>query len=125
MLKDQVWSFWLLTVLSIVVIIGMAYWFTRFAAGSRALQQLGWKRGGKQMEILAQLTLGRDQRLAVARVGKQHFLLGITASQISLLSEISEEDAAAWETPPEPASEMQPPHFREAFMDVLKQKTRR
>ena len=123
MLEDQVWSFWLLTILSIVVILGMAYWATRFVAGNRTLSQLGWKRGSKQMEILAQLTMGKDQSLAVARVGKQYFLLGVTANQISLLSEISAEDAAAWEEPE--GTEVQPPHFREAFMDVLKQKTRR
>ena len=125
MLEDQVWSFWLLTILSIVVILGMAYWVTRLMAGNRTFRQLGGKRSGKQMEILTQLTIGRDQRLAVARVGKQYFLLGVTANQISLLSEISAEDAAAWEAPSEEGAEAQPPLFREAFMDVLKQKTRR
>jgi flagellar biogenesis protein FliO len=58
-------------------------------------------------------------------VGETHYLLGVTANNISMLSEIpwdavdgAGEEAILQETEGKPA-------FREAFFDALRQKTRR
>ncbi|MBD5147369.1 MAG: flagellar biosynthetic protein FliO [Oscillibacter sp.] len=110
---------WLLV--SVVLVIGLAYWFTRYVAG-RGLLGPGQK--GRGMEILAQLSLGRDQRLALAQVGGRYFLLGITAGQITTLAEFTKEEAALWQERPE-VPDGQPPSFREALHTVLQQKRRR
>ena len=122
MLGDYDWFLIVWAVICIVVVLGMSDWVTRFVAGRSGF---GTRRGGKQIEILAQEPIGRDQRLAVARVGEKYFILGIAANHISLLSELSKEDTALWEAHPEQTSNPENPSFMEAFKDVLKQKTRR
>ena len=119
---DHDWVLIVWAVICIVVVLGMSYWVTRFVAGRSSFST---RRGGKQIEILAQEAIGRDQRLAVARVGEKYFVLGIAANQISMLSELSKEEAAYWEAHPEQTSNPENPSFMEAFKDVLKQKTRR
>ena len=115
----------------VVLIVGRAYWVTRYVAGRGAL---GAFQGGRRMEvldrlplgrdqsvILAQLPLGREQKLLVAQAGERYFLLGVTASRIDLLAELTEEEAASWKK--ETAEER--PGFKEAFFTVLKQRERR
>ena len=119
---DHDWFLIVWAIICIVVVLGMSYWVTRFVAGRSSF---GIRRGGKQIEILAQEAIGRDQRLAVARVGEKYFILGIAANHISLLAELTKEDAAFWEAHPEQTTNPEPPSFMEAFKDVLKQKTRR
>ena len=110
---------WLLV--SVAVVLGLAYWFTRYAAGRGFL---GPGLRGQGMEILAQLSLGREQRLALARVGERYFLLGVTSGGISLLAEFTKEEAALWLERPE-TLDGRPPSFREALQTVLQQKRRR
>jgi flagellar biogenesis protein FliO len=74
---------------------------------------------GKGIEILAQRSLGKDQRLLVARVGERCFLLGVSAGGISNLAELSAEEAEFWKEPPEGA---QPSGFRESFSRILQRK---
>ena len=57
----------------VVLIIGLAYWFTKYVAGRGAL---GAFSGGRRMEVLDRLPLGRDQNLILARVGERYLLLG-------------------------------------------------
>ena len=49
-------------IICIVMVIGLAYWFTKYVAG-RGLSVPGQK--GSGMEILARLNLGRDQSLVL------------------------------------------------------------
>ena len=122
MLGDHDWFLMVWAVICIVVVLGMSYWVTKFVAGRSGF---GTRRGGKQIEILAQESIGRDQRLAVARVGEKYFVLGIAANNISLLTELDKDAAALWEAHPETPSNPGNPSFIEAFQDVLKQKMRR
>ena len=106
-------------IICVVLIVGLAYWFTRYVAGRG---MLGGLSGGRRLEILDQLSLGRDQRILLARAGERYLLLGATPSGISLLAELTAEEAAAWQKPPE---EGERPSFPEAFFTIMKQKERR
>lgn len=83
---------WALLVTCVILIL--AYWFTRYAAG-----RLG---GGKflrshgNMAVLDQISLGRDQRLVLVRTGDTVSLLGVTPGGISCLRVLSPEEAAPW-----------------------------
>ncbi|MDE6455767.1 MAG: flagellar biosynthetic protein FliO [Dysosmobacter sp.] len=103
----------------VVLVIGLAYWFTKYAAGRGAL---GAVSRGRRMEILDRLVLGRDQSLILARVGERYLLLGAGTAGVSLLAELSGEEAAAWK-PPEAAEGR--PGFKEAFLSAMKQRERR
>ena len=104
----------------VVLIIGLAYWFTKYVAGRGAL---GAFSGGRRMEVLDRLPLGRDQNLILARVGERYLLLGAGTAGVTLLAELTGEEAAAWK-PPETA-EGERPGFKEAFLTMMKQKERR
>ena len=111
-------SFIWLTV-CVVLIIGLAYWFTRYTAGRGTF---GAFQAGQRMEVLDHLPLGRDQRVILARVGDRHLLLGVTQAEIRLLAELTAEEAASWK-PGEADGER--PDFKEALISVIKQKRRR
>ena len=72
------------------------------------------------MEALDQLPLGRDQRVVLVRAGERFLLLGATPAGISLLAELTKEEAASWKREAE-----ERPGFQEALMTVLSQKKRR
>ena len=104
----------------VVLIIGLAYWFTKYVAGRGAL---GAFSGGRRMEVLDRLPLGRDQNLILARVGERYLLLGAGTAGITLLAELTEEEAAAWKPPETAAGEK--PGFKETFLTIMKQRERR
>lgn len=104
----------------VVLIIGLAYWFTRYVAGGGAL---GAFSGGRKMEVLDRMPLGRDQSMVLARVGERYLLLGSGTAGVTLLAELTAEEAASWKAP-ETAPEERP-GFKDAFLTILKQKGRR
>lgn len=121
MLKDNIAASFLWLVVSVVLIIGLAYWFTRYVVGRGGFGAAGLlKTGG--LEVLAQLTLGRDQKLLVVRAGERFFLLGAAAGSVTMLAEFTAEEAALWR---EKAEKKDLPGFREALNAVLQQKGRR
>lgn len=54
----------------------------------------GMSRGSnsRYMRMIDQLTLGQDRHIAVIQVGGRYLLVGVTAGQISILSEIKDEE---------------------------------
>ncbi|HBC98738.1 MAG TPA: flagellar biosynthetic protein FliO [Lachnoclostridium sp.] len=70
-----------------VVILYLSYVFTRSLG-----KGVGMKRGGTCMQMLDRLPLGQDKAVAIVRAGNHYYLIGIASSQITLLSELSEED---------------------------------
>lgn len=54
---------------------------------------------GKKLpiEILSQRQIGGNEHLLVIEAGGRYFLLGVTSSSISLLTEFSKEEINAWE----------------------------
>lgn len=121
MLEGSVWPSLLWMIVCVAAITGAAYWFTRHVAGRGAAAVWG-KGQGRQMELLDQLPLGREQRLVMVRTGKRYFLLGVTAGEISALAEFTAEEAALWQ---QEQAEPQPPSFREALQITLKNRGRR
>ena len=108
---------WLL--ICVLVIIVLAYLFTKYVAGRGGFPGAGG--GTDRFQVLARLSLGREQSLALVQAGERHLLLGVTATGISLVAELSKEEAQALmarSDPDQPA----PPSFGEALRTVLKQK---
>jgi flagellar biosynthetic protein FliO len=106
-------------VVCILVILGAAYWFTRHVVGTGLYRPGGVGANSRGMEILAQRSLGKEQRLLVAQIGERCFLLGVSAGSISNLAELTAEEAEFWKNPPEGA---QPSGFRDQFSRILQRK---
>ena len=103
----------------VLVIIVLAYLFTKYVAGKGGL--LGPGGGTDQFKVLTRLSLGREQSLALVQAGERYFLLGVTSAQVTLVSELSQEEAQAlYPSPSDPGAA--PPSFSEALRTVLKQK---
>ena len=109
------------TLAAVLIIIGLAYWFTRHVAGSGVLGGIRTTAGDGRMQVVAQLTVGKDQRLLVAAVGERYFLLGITPGGISLLTELTEEEAAQWRRKEDDAPAAAP-GFRDALRSYMQKK---
>ena len=108
---------WLL--ICVLVIIVLAYLFTKYVVGQRA-GSWGTGGGNGQFKVLTRLSLGREQSLALVQAGERYLLLGVTPSGVSLVAELSREEAQALCAPP--SDQPAPPSFGEALRTVLKQK---
>ena len=102
----------------VLVIIVLAYLFTRYVAGRGGT--LGVPGGSERFRVLARLPLGREQSAVLVKAGEKYLLLGVAASEITLLKELTQEEAeAVYALPPDQPA---PPSFGEALRSVLKQK---
>ena len=119
-LTDSPWMSLLGMLVVIVLVIGLAYWFTRHVVGKGKLPSFGMLRKDGDLSVLTHTQIGKDQRLAVVQAGERYFLLGITAHNISLLSELTAEEAARWKPQVTEGGDGQNPTFKEAFMDSLR-----
>ena len=117
MLDNILTLLWML--ICVVVVIVLAYLFTRFVAGRGGAIGLSGSNG--QFKVLARLSLGREQSAALVKAGERYFLLGAAPSGITLLAELTAEEAAEISPPPDP-DQPAPPSFGEALRTVLKQK---
>lgn len=111
---------------AVVVILLLAWLFTRYLAGrTPGAMRFSRNRDGR-LQLLERMPLGREQYLAVVRAGETYLLLGVTGSQITLLRELSAEEASKWteeETGVSPGGgpgETIP--FRDALREVWKQR---
>ena len=102
----------------VLAVIVLAYLFTRYVAGRGGM--IGASGGTDRFRVLSRLPLGREQSAVLVKAGEKYLLLGVTPSGISLLKELTAEEAeAVYALPPgQPA----PPSFGEALRTVLKQK---
>ena len=107
---------WLLV--CVLVIVVLAWLFTRYVAGRGGTW--GISGGSERFRVLARLSLGREQSAVLVKAGEKFLLLGVTASQITVLKELTQSEAETVYTlpPDQPA----PPGFGEALRTVLKQK---
>ena len=107
---------WMLVCVLAVVIL--AYLFTRYVAGRGGT--LGVSGGSERFKVLARLPLGREQSAVLVKAGEKYLLLGVTSSEITVLKELTAEEAeAVYALPP---GQSAPPSFGEALRTVLKQK---
>ena len=108
---------WLLV--CVVAIIVLAYLFTRYVAG-RGGSFLGAGGGTDRFKVLCRLPLGRDQAAVLVQAGERYLLLWVTPSGVTMLAELSREEAEALYA--RPTDQPAPPSFGEALRTVLKQK---
>lgn len=114
------WLSLLWALVCVVLILGLAYWFTKRVAAPGGLGALVAAPGTEQLKVLARLALGKEQLLVVVQAGERYFLLGVTQSAVSTLAEFTREEAEAWFAGPDgPAA---PPSFLEALRTVIEQK---
>lgn len=103
------------------VVLALAYWFTRHVAGRLAVGQPLRNQG--RLAVLDQISLGRDQKLVLARIGETVCLLGVTPGGISCLHVLSPEEAAPWleqlRSQPDNCGRT---GFREALRKVMEQR---
>ncbi len=81
---------------SVVLILVLAYCFTRYVVGMGGLGDLGMGQRNEYLRVLAQTSVGKDQRLAVVQAGERYFVVGMTPQNITLLSELTPEEASIW-----------------------------
>lgn len=85
-------------VLAVAVVCALAYAILRW--GLRRV--VGEQKGSEQMEVLARLGVGPDRAILVVRVGPRHLVIGSAETGISILTELSEEEARAFSDPQTP-----------------------
>lgn len=109
---------WLL--ICVLVVVVLAYLFTRYVAG-RGGGMAGLSGASERFKVLSRLSLGREQGIMLVKAGEKFLLLGVTPAGITLLKELTQEEADAICPPPDPDLPP-PPSFGEALRTVLKQK---
>jgi flagellar biosynthetic protein FliO len=103
--------------IGVLAVIVLMLWAARFF---KKKYNAGGFLSAKNIKIEDVAALSPDSRIAVVRVGKRLFLLGITAGNITNLSELSEDDL-----PPPPEEDDEgggKMSFAESFKTVLAQK---
>ena len=109
---------WLL--ICVLVVVVLAYLFTRYVAG-RGGGMAGLSGASERLKVLSRLSLGREQGVMLVKAGEKFLLLGVTPAGITLLKELTQEEADAICPPPDPDLPP-PPSFGEALRTGLKQK---
>ena len=126
-MPQSVWSL-LGMLLVVLLILGLAYVVTRWLGtayggkGGRSGKALPASlRAGvpERFRVVAQIGLGRAERLVLARLGDRCFLLGVTEQGFTLLKELEGEEAQEWLREEDPAA------APASFMDVLKDNLRK
>lgn len=117
---DNFWS--LFGVLAaVLLILFLAYYVTKWL-GTHAMPggTGAFGAGGAgSFRLLAQLGVGRNERLVLVRLDERCYLLGVTEHQITLLRELDAEEAAKWT---EESGSGQAPGFMEILSESLRKK---
>ncbi|MBP1757805.1 MAG: fliO [Firmicutes bacterium] len=110
--------------LTLVAILVLAYISTRYVAKFKLGKLMRTKGGGGHMQVLDQLAIGQDARLLLVTVGDRFLLLGHSASGISLLAELTAQEAERWllELAQQTQATKDAPSFRDSLLEVLKQR---
>lgn len=115
MLEGSPWGSLLWMLLSVGLVTGLAYWFTRNVVGRHRFYNRE-----SRFQVLDSLTLGKSQKIAAVKAGSRYFLLGLTEHTITNLCELTEEEAAQWQQPAESGAPL--PKFGQAFREQLQKK---
>lgn len=78
---------------------------------------IGGRQANSHMQLIDRLPLGQDKAVAVIRMGKRYYLVGIAASSINLLAELPEEETKEVFTSTEQAGAGS---YTENFKELLK-----
>ncbi|MCL2352915.1 MAG: flagellar biosynthetic protein FliO [Firmicutes bacterium] len=81
---DAVW-----VVLAFVIVLAMAYFFTKRFARAKAGS---WGRGKANLRLVESCGVGMQSYVHLLRAGKKYMLIGVAKSGVSFLAEIGPED---------------------------------
>lgn len=112
-------------IICVVLVIGLAYWFTKHVVGKGGFRFLGGNQQTDAIRVVSRTAVGKDQQLLLVESGGRFFLLGATTAGISLVAEFTAEEAQKWDKPAAPQNGEQPPSFTEALQTVIKQRIKR
>lgn len=117
-MPDSPWVSLLVLIAATAAVVALAYWFTRHIVGGLQWNGFELQQKGSQLCVLAQTQLGREQRVAVLQAGERFFLVGITSQSVSLLAELTKEEAGAWRKEPPTGAAREIP-FQKALLEKL------
>ena len=104
---------WRVIVTFIVVILII---YGSYIASKYIGKGLSRNSSSRYMRLIDQITLGQDRHVAIIQISGRYFLVGITAGQINVLSELQDEEL--FPLSPEPDSTGNTLDFK-AIMDKL------
>lgn len=105
---------------AVVAILAVAYWSTRLIArrglsvGAQSIKATG------ELCVLAQINIGKGERLMLIRLHERCFLIGVTTENISILTELTAEESAVWLSQAEQTDRT--PSFIEALKSTISKK---
>ena len=104
---------------TVILILTLAYWTSRWVASHGAPGASGWN-GGGVFRVIGRIAVGRSAALTLVRVGERCLLLGVTEHHITLLKEWDggEFDAFLNDMPPDNG-------FLDALRDAMQTRHRR
>ena len=118
-MPKDVWS--LIGVLfSILFILFLAYLFTKYVVGRSTLGISAEKKTLGELCVLTQVSVGRGEQLVLVKLHARCLLLAVTSTGISVLTELSQEEAEPWLCSSDPAA--QPLSFLEILRDSIAKK---
>ena len=75
------------TLLVFIIVIAACYFVTRFVGGKQLAQQKN-----SNFDVLDTMRLAQNRYLQIVQVGRRYFVIAISKDNISLISELQEED---------------------------------
>ena len=108
----------------IVLILVLAYGFTRYVVGSAWLGDFKTGQRNESLRVLAQTPVGKDQRLAVIQAGSRYLVVGMTPHSINLLAELTQEEAAEWKKETAGSSSVMLSGFQQTLIDTWQKRKR-
>ena len=93
------------TFIAVALIIYLSYVASKYIGGS-----LKRSSSSRYMRLLDQVTLGQDRHIAIVQVGAKYMLVGVTAGQVSFVSELRDEELISLSAADE--GEMKSPDFK-------------
>lgn len=94
------------TLFLVIVILYLTFVCTKYIGRGTRLRNVS-----HYMKITDQLVLGQDRSIAIVEIGSRLFLIGIAASQITILEELQKEDMSPLEEPEKMTAKV--PDFKE------------
>lgn len=77
----------IITFLAAAFIIYLSYVFSRYIG-----RGMNKSSSSSYMRLVDQITVGQDRYIAIMQIGEKYLLVGITAGQINMLTELKEEE---------------------------------
>lgn len=90
------WLLLLRLIISVVLVVGLAYWATRLLGKWKGIGDVGVGRSGIPIRPLSRTSIGKEQNLMLVQVGERYLLLGATPGGISTLAEFSQAEVDSW-----------------------------